>query len=97
MTTFKQFRSAVSARKNTDFMMLLVASSCLLLHTEHAEAIEKPVASITKSNERKTGSTVKQQTLRNPSEETTAQRDRRLTRECKGRPNAGACLGYAQR
>lgn len=29
------------------------------------------------------------------SEETQAQRDRRLKRECKGRPNAGACLGYA--
>lgn len=29
------------------------------------------------------------------SAETTAERDRRLTRECKGRPNAGACLGYA--
>lgn len=29
------------------------------------------------------------------SEETQAQRDRRLRRECKGRPNAGACLGYA--
>lgn len=27
--------------------------------------------------------------------ETTAERDRRLLRECKGRPNAGACLGYA--
>lgn len=27
--------------------------------------------------------------------ETTAERDRRLRRECKGRPNAGACLGYA--
>lgn len=27
--------------------------------------------------------------------ETTAERDRRLQRECKGRPNAGACLGYA--
>jgi hypothetical protein len=27
--------------------------------------------------------------------ETTKERDRRLTRECKGRPNAGACLGYA--
>jgi hypothetical protein len=27
--------------------------------------------------------------------ETRAERDRRLTRECKGRPNAGACLGYA--
>ena len=29
------------------------------------------------------------------SAESTAERDRRLTRECKGRPNAGACLGYA--
>ncbi len=28
------------------------------------------------------------------SEETPAQRDKRLRRECKGRPNAGACLGY---
>lgn len=27
--------------------------------------------------------------------ETTAERDRRLSRECKGLPNAGACLGYA--
>ena len=29
------------------------------------------------------------------SAESTAERDRRLKRECKGRPNAGACLGYA--
>lgn len=28
--------------------------------------------------------------------ETVAQRDKRLTRECRGRPNAGACLGYAK-
>ncbi len=27
--------------------------------------------------------------------ESTADRDRRLSRECKGLPNAGACLGYA--
>jgi hypothetical protein len=27
--------------------------------------------------------------------ETTPERDRRLLRECKGRPNAGACEGYA--
>jgi hypothetical protein len=31
-----------------------------------------------------------------PSAETPAQRDKRLTRECKGRPNAGVCLGYAK-
>lgn len=28
------------------------------------------------------------------SAETASERDRRLQRECKGRPNAGACLGY---
>ncbi len=32
-----------------------------------------------------------------PSEESPAARARRLTRECKGRPNAGMCLGYASR
>lgn len=30
------------------------------------------------------------------SDEKPAERDRRLRRECKGRPNAGACLGYTQ-
>ena len=30
----------------------------------------------------------------NNSEESPAQRDRRLRRECKGLPNAGACRGY---
>ncbi len=29
------------------------------------------------------------------SEESPQARDKRLLRECKGRPNAGACLGYA--
>lgn len=32
---------------------------------------------------------------RTPSGETVADRERRLKRECKGRPNAGACLGFA--
>lgn len=34
---------------------------------------------------------------RSPSEESKAERDRRLYRECKGMPNAGACLGYTRR
>ncbi|MCD2513581.1 hypothetical protein [Comamonas endophytica] len=33
--------------------------------------------------------------LPSPSEESTQQRDRRLARECRGLPNAGACLGHA--
>lgn len=28
-------------------------------------------------------------------EETRAERDRRMLRECRGKPNAGACEGYA--
>lgn len=33
--------------------------------------------------------------IRSPSEETRAERERRLKRECQGRPNAGMCLGFA--
>jgi hypothetical protein len=42
-------------------------------------------------------SRVKIQNIRNSSDESTAERDRRLYRECQGRPNSGACLGYTQR
>jgi hypothetical protein len=34
--------------------------------------------------------------IKNPNQETHAERDRRLARECKGMPNAGACLGYGE-
>lgn len=30
------------------------------------------------------------------SAETVGERERRLARECRGRPNAGACLGFGQ-
>lgn len=32
-----------------------------------------------------------------PSDEPPAARERRLRRECKGRPDAGACLGFTGR
>jgi hypothetical protein len=35
-------------------------------------------------------------TFHDGSAESRAERDKRLTRECKGRPNAGACEGYAR-
>lgn len=34
---------------------------------------------------------------RSPSEETPAQRDKRMYRECKGMHNAGACRGYTHK
>lgn len=37
---------------------------------------------------------VKVKRQRSSSAETPAERDRRLLRECKGLPNAGACRGY---
>ena len=40
---------------------------------------------------------VKIKESKNNSQESVSERDRRLQRECKGRPNAGACLGYATR
>lgn len=45
------------------------------------------------------GFTKKQARAKQPkssSEESRADRDRRLKRECRGRNNAGACLGYTQ-
>jgi hypothetical protein len=35
-------------------------------------------------------------TFHEGSAESRSERDRRLTRECRGRPNAGACEGYAR-
>jgi hypothetical protein len=56
---------------------------------ETAQAPAQPAKAKTK---KKKSNTVKYD---KGSAETTAERDRRLKRECKGRPNAGACLGYA--
>lgn len=39
---------------------------------------------------------VRIQPSQNHSGESRAERDRRLLRECRGLPNAGACRGYAQ-
>lgn len=43
------------------------------------------------------GGKVKIQNIRSNSDESGAERDRRLYRECQGRPNSGACAGYTQK
>lgn len=52
-------------------------------------------ATATKS--KKKSQSVKIKPQQNNSAESPAERDRRLYRECKGMPNAGACLGYTRR
>lgn len=76
---------------------LAAASAALLIVTSLSAA--EPAASGTKSKpaagaagKKATGKV----TFRDaPSAEKPAERARRLKRECKGRPNAGMCLGHA--
>lgn len=57
-----------------------------------------PILAAKKSSTEKAQSKrIKIQNVRSSSEETRAERDRRLYRECQGRPNAGACAGYTQK
>ena len=71
---------------------------CLFSTVSEAHAARKKTKQDTSASAKtktKTKTTVKYR--RSPSEETTAERDRRMYRECWGRPNAGACLGYTRR
>ncbi|CAM4075403.1 PsiF repeat-containing protein [Comamonas aquatilis] len=70
---------------------LAVLSASLTLRTPQAQA-----ASTNKAEKRQSGR-IKIQNIRSSSEETPAERDRRLYRECQGRPNAGACAGYTHK
>ena len=83
--------------------MLIRALPCLITALAFASAL--PAASVqaassnadtslsTKSAKKQPSHSVK--FIKNPNQETTAERERRFKRECKGLPNAGACLGYA--
>jgi len=82
------------------FMLICVGLAVCLATAAHlAQARSKSKdsdAASTSEPARKKGS-VKIKHQRSSSEESSAERDRRLYRECKGRPNAGVCLGYTQR
>ena len=72
---------------------------CLFSVAPEAHAARKKTtqdAQSASASKPKKGST-KVKHYRSPSEESTAERDRRMYRECWGRPNTGACLGYTRR
>lgn len=85
----------------TQLYALLCAciAACLLCAAPPTHAARKKTDQTTNATKPKTPSQKKGSTTtkhyRSPSEESTSERDRRLYRECRGRPNAGACLGYA--
>ena len=77
-------------------MLCICLSVGLLGASGVASAASKKSAPVAGQETKKKGS-VKIKHQRSASEESTSERDRRLYRECKGRPNAGACLGFTQR
>lgn len=81
---------------------LLCAGLCLGLlgasgtaHSAERKKTDRAASAAAAGPEAKKKGSVKVKHQRSPSEESTAERERRLYRECRGRPNAGACLGYA--
>jgi len=73
-------------------LFCLVATLCMGLPTA-AQAVKHPTTDT--SGEASPKSAGKTKFYRG-SEETTKERDRRLSRECKGMTNAGACAGYTR-
>ncbi|BDR07734.1 TrbC/VirB2 family protein [Comamonas thiooxydans] len=82
-------RQACSSLQQLSITVTLVAL-ILALPTHNAEAGGRK-GSKSQSNK------VKIQNIRSSSDESAAERDRRLYRECKGRPNSGACAGYTNK
>ena len=74
---------------------IVLLCACMVLGSmatpDSAHAARKKKSSDTTSEPAQKKGNVKIKHQRSPSEESTAERDRRLYRECKGLPNAGAC------
>lgn len=87
---------ALLRRGRAPFTALLTACIALALLATPDSAIAKRSASSAHDGVKKKGVT-KITYQRSSSEETTAERDRRMYRECKGMHNAGACRGYTRK
>lgn len=89
-----QFDSHNRTTKSRAVLAALLASLLWLLATPAATAKEDPNEKPPATTKKRSVNKITHQ--RSTSEESRAERDRRLYRECKGLPNAGACLGYAR-
>ena len=88
--------TAIRRRTPVPMTTLLTACLALSLLASPGIAIAKRSSSSTHEDAKKKGvSKITYQ--RSSSEETTAERDRRMYRECKGMHNAGACRGYTRK
>lgn len=65
-------------------------------NTAHLKTHTKKDPSTAQSTSGSTKKPARAKQPKSSSEESSAERDRRLKRECRGRNNAGACLGYTR-
>ncbi len=77
------------------FYTIALVLAAIAMPPSHAWAARPKKTEATQAPKKQAKVKVKRQ--RSSSAETPAERDRRLLRECKGLPNAGACLGYTSR
>jgi len=75
-------------------LILVVGAALALMQPAHAEAKQEKATQAPHLVSKKRP--VRLRSSRSSSDETRTQRERRLLRECRGMPNAGACLGYAR-
>ena len=87
----------VALHKASAALLLCMLALCLGLHpgASHATTKKTTQGAHGEMSKKKKSTKVKQE--RSSSEESRSDRDRRLYRECKGRANAGACLGYTSK
>lgn len=76
------------------FLTALAVAGVLALSPQEALAANAAKGSVGKAPAAK--STGKVTFIDSPSAEKPAAREKRLKRECRGRPNAGACLGHTR-
>jgi len=107
MTSFSPSAPTASAHPPAPLLLGACLAICLSLcaalpQPAHAASKKSNTGDTTASANSKSTASKKKPSVRithqrSPSEETTTARDRRLYRECRGMPNAGACLGYTGR
>ncbi len=87
----------VALPKVTAPLLLCMLALCIGLHPGASHATTKNAAQGAHGEVSKKKKSTKVKQERSSSEESRSDRDRRLYRECKGRANAGACLGYTSK
>ncbi|PTT21359.1 hypothetical protein DBR12_06770 [Acidovorax sp. HMWF029] len=78
------------------FYAIIFLATLSTPNTAHLKTNSEKYSIAASSTEAPTKKQTRTKQPKSSSEESSAERDRRLKRECRGRNNAGACLGYTR-